>query len=168
MVLRYAYYPDIAKTSASMLVASVPAFVVLAGAAVLGHELRSDFSGPVLVEIVLLVCVAIAGSAVLWLWTGRMIGVTVAAMHHNMVPFYVIVLAALGGAVVTGQHVLGALLVVAGAAIAPIPPARQESRCHAAGACRPQDARTAIALMRPSDCRTAHRGSGQSPDWSLR
>jgi drug/metabolite transporter (DMT)-like permease len=84
--------------------------------------LRSDFSALVLVEIVLLVCVAIAGSAVLWLWTGRMIGVTVAAMHHNMVPFYVIVLAALGGAVVTGQHVLGALLVVAGAAIAQFRP----------------------------------------------
>jgi drug/metabolite transporter (DMT)-like permease len=45
MVLRYAHYPDIAKTSASMLVASVPAFVPCWPAAgALGHELRSDFS----------------------------------------------------------------------------------------------------------------------------
>jgi drug/metabolite transporter (DMT)-like permease len=127
MVLRYAHCPDIAKTSASMLLASLPAFAVLAGAFALGHDLRADFSTPVLVEIVLLVCVAIAGSAVLWLWTGRMIGVTVAAMHHNMVPFYVIVLAALGGAVVTGQHVLGALLVVAGAAIAQLRPRERKA-----------------------------------------
>jgi len=71
--------------------------------------------------------IAIGASTVWWYAAGRMIGVTVASMHHNMVPFYVIVLAALGGAVVTGQHVLGALLVVAGAAIAQFRPRERKA-----------------------------------------
>ena len=50
-----------------------------------------------------------------------MIGVTVTSMHHNMVPFYVIAMAALTGATVSREHVIGAVLVIAGAVLAQVP-----------------------------------------------
>jgi drug/metabolite transporter (DMT)-like permease len=128
LVLRFGDAPDLAKTSASMLVAGLTCLVIaVAVVAVTGDVPRYDLSGATLAKIVLLACVTVGLSAVLWLWTGRMVGVTVAAMHHNLVPFYVILLASAGGAVVTGQHLVGALLVIAGAVIAQLRPRRSKA-----------------------------------------
>ena len=128
LVLRFGDAPDLAKTSASMLVGGLTCLAIaVAVVAVTGDVPRYDVSGATMAKIVLLACVTVGLSAVLWLWTGRMVGVTVAAMHHNLVPFYVILLASAGGAVVTGQHLVGALLVIAGAVIAQLRPRRRKA-----------------------------------------
>ncbi|MEE9196240.1 MAG: hypothetical protein V3U44_10395, partial [Alphaproteobacteria bacterium] len=58
---------------------------------------------------------------VLWMTASRLLGVTIAAIHLNGVPFYVILMAlAVGGAIYTPQ-VWGACLVAAGALLAQWP-----------------------------------------------
>jgi len=118
LVVRFADTPDIAKVGISMLIGTVPCLVVLAIVVGAGEVVEVDFSATTLGLIVFMSCVSVGLATVLWVWTGRVVGVTVAAMHHNLVPFYVIVLAAVGGAVVTGQHIAGAVLVIAGAVMA--------------------------------------------------
>lgn len=118
LVVAFAYVPDIAKVAVSMMISVIPCAVILVAFAVPGTAIAVDFSPAALGLIVAMAGLSVGLSSVLWLWTGRVVGVTVAAMHHNMVPFYVIVLAALGGAIVTGQHVAGAVLVIAGAVLA--------------------------------------------------
>ena len=122
MVVRFGDVPDLAKTAASMLVGTLPCLLVAAIASVAGDGLRYDLSYPTVLLVALLGCVSIGASAVLWLWTGRAIGVTVASMHHNLVPFYVIVMAAFAGAVITSSHIAGAVLVMAGAVLAQVRP----------------------------------------------
>ncbi len=137
LVLQFADTPDIAKVGISMLIGSVPCFAILAVVLAAGEIVEADFSAATLGLVVIMSCMSVGLSSVLWVWTGRAVGVTVAAMHHNMVPFYVIVLAAAGGAIVTGQHIAGAVLVIAGAVLAqlrarkprigvtqPVPPGR--------------------------------------------
>ena len=80
-----------------------------------------DISLTSLALLVWLGGIAIGASTVLWYAAGRMIGVTVTSMHHNMVPFYVIAMAALTGATVSREHVIGAVLVIAGAVLAQVP-----------------------------------------------
>jgi drug/metabolite transporter (DMT)-like permease len=118
LVVTFAAAADMSKVAVSMLVAIVPCAVVLAVFMAAGGEVETDLSSETLGLILMMACLSVGLSSVLWLWTGRIVGVTVAAMHHNMVPFYVIVMAALGGAVVTGQHLAGAALVIAGAGLA--------------------------------------------------
>lgn len=128
LVLRFGDVPDLAKTSASTLISALTCFVIAAALSlVTGVMPRHDFSAGTLANIVLLACVSIGLSSVLWLWTGRMVGVTVAAMHHNLVPFYVILFAAVGGAVISGQHIIGAVLVIAGAIIAQLRPRKRKA-----------------------------------------
>lgn len=65
--------------------------------------------------------VAIGLAMALWFAAIRRIGVTVTSMHHNMVPFYVIVFASLGGGAIYETQAWGALLVFLGAALAQLP-----------------------------------------------
>ena len=127
MVGRYGDVPDLAKTAASMVIAGLLCMVI----ALFGHmaiaPVRVDLSTDVLIRVALLACISLGLSSVLWLWAGRLVGITVAAMHHNLVPFYVILLAAAGGAIVTGMHIAGALLVIAGAVIAQFRPRRKKA-----------------------------------------
>lgn len=118
LVVAFADAPDISKVAVSMMVGVIPCTVILAAFATAGTAIEVDFSPAILGLIVAMAGMSVGLSSVLWLWTGRVVGVTVAAMHHNMVPFYVIVMAALGGAIVTGQHIAGAVLVIAGAVLA--------------------------------------------------
>ena len=65
--------------------------------------------------------IAVGCSMALWMIGARLLGVTVAAIHQNTVPFWVMLFAlALGGTLVIGQ-VWGALLVIAGALLAQFP-----------------------------------------------
>ena len=118
LVVAFADTPDMSKVAVSMLISVIPCSVILAFFAAAGAAVEVDFSAATLGLVVAMAGMSVGLSSVLWLWTGRVVGVTVAAMHHNMVPFYVIVLAALGGAIVTGQHIAGAVLVIAGAVLA--------------------------------------------------
>lgn len=122
MVVRFGDVPDLAKTAASMLVAAIPCIVVAGIASAADEGLRYDLSSETMWLVAFMACVSVGASAVLWLWTGRAIGVTVASMHHNLVPFYVIVMAAFAGSIVTGNHILGAVLVIAGAVMAQVRP----------------------------------------------
>jgi drug/metabolite transporter (DMT)-like permease len=122
MVVRFSGAPDLTKTAGSMLVAAVPCLVAAAIFSTLGGGLRIDLSASVLLQVFFMACVTIGASSVLWLWTGRAVGVTVAAMHHNLVPFYVILLGAFAGTIVTANHVAGAVLVIAGAVLAQLRP----------------------------------------------
>jgi len=113
---------DMAKGAVPMLAAGLITALVaaawrLGGAA----EPVPDVSLTSLALLVWLGGVAIGASTVLWYAAGRMIGVTVTSMHHNMVPFYVIAMAALTGATVSREHVIGAALVIAGAVLAQVP-----------------------------------------------
>ena len=66
---------------------------------------------------------AVAGgiSVVFWLWGARLLGVTIASMHQNLVPLYVVVMVLPLGGEVHGQHLIGGALVVAGAILAQLP-----------------------------------------------
>ena len=120
--------PVLAKTAASTLVATLLTAAVVGGAAHGGlYEPSSDFSARTLGLIVAL-GLAVGLSAVLWFWVGGRIGVTVASVHNNLVPFYVILIAALIGASVSPQQILGALMVVMGAALAQWPSAQDLAR----------------------------------------
>lgn len=62
--------------------------------------------------------IAIGGSVPLWLVASRRLGVTVASLHVNLAPFYVVLLGlGVGGAIVPRQ-LAGAALIASGAVIA--------------------------------------------------
>jgi len=113
--------PDMAKAAVVMLAAGLITALVAAAWHLSGKaEPVPDISLASLALLVWLGAVAIGASTVLWYAAGRMIGVTVTSMHHNMVPFYVIAMAALSGAAVSVQHIIGAALVIAGAVLAQV------------------------------------------------
>ncbi len=57
----------------------------------------------------------------LWFGSARRLGVTITSMHHNLVPFYVMIMAAAVGAPVYPTQILGGVLVIAGALLAQLP-----------------------------------------------
>ena len=79
-------------------------------------------------EILLLLwmgCIGIGLSTPLWFLSVRLLGVTVASMHQNLLPFYVVVLAVLlGQGEIGGRTLAGAALVSLGALVAQLPWAR--------------------------------------------
>ena len=64
---------------------------------------------------------AVGASAVCWLSATRLIGVTLATMHQNLVPFYVMLAALAMGGTIRPLQAIGAVLVVAGAVLAQVP-----------------------------------------------
>ena len=62
--------------------------------------------------------IAIGLSVPLWFAAARLLGITVAAIHTNLAPFYVMLIALAFGGAVAGQQLVGAALVVAGAVLA--------------------------------------------------
>ena len=59
--------------------------------------------------------IAFAGASFLWLRASRMLGVTVAGIHQNEIPFFVMALLLAFGGSFDWLHVAGAVLVLAGA-----------------------------------------------------
>ncbi|MEM7425361.1 MAG: DMT family transporter [Pseudomonadota bacterium] len=123
-----------AQAGITMLAAGYVAYVVYAIALPLGlAEIRFN-AEPDALLMLLWVCIgSLALSMALWFWASRELGVTVAGMHHNMVPFYVVLLSAFFGAEILPGHIIGAVLVVAGAVLAQLPdtrlrPAASEAR----------------------------------------
>jgi len=109
--IQRAAYP---MAAGALVVAALTATLALTG--VIQPAFRADAY-----DLGLVLWIAAAGiglSVVLWLMAAQTLGVTVAAMHVNLGPFYVMLIAvAAGGTVVAGQ-ILGALLVAAGAIVA--------------------------------------------------
>lgn len=119
---RLAGLSDLTKTAANMLAGSAVVLPLAVAAAALGIvPTKLDFGSASLGQLAWLGGVAVCLSMLLWLKAARLIGVTIAAMHQNMVPFYVMAMAlAIGGRVETAQLV-GGLLVVSGAVLAQWP-----------------------------------------------
>lgn len=125
-VTRLGNLPDLARAAFSMAAASLA--VVLATSAVLAVgavEIRYDLSLPSIGLVLWLGVISNGLTMVFWMTASRHLGVTVAAIHLNGVPFYVILMAlAAGGAIYTTQ-VWGACLVAAGALLAQLPARRR-------------------------------------------
>jgi len=121
-VTRLGDLPDLARAAFSMTAASL--VVVLATGAVLLSgtiEIRYDLSLPSVGLVLWLGVISNGLTMVFWMTASRHLGVTIAAIHLNGVPFYVILMAlAVGGAIYTTQ-VWGACLVAAGALLAQLP-----------------------------------------------
>ncbi len=125
---RLAGLSDLAKSAANMLAGSAVVLPLAMLAAAIGLvPTRLDLGPASLGQLAWLGGVAVCLSMLLWLRAARLIGVTIAAMHQNLVPFYVMAMAlAIGGRVETVQLV-GGLLVVTGAVLAQWPAARPVS-----------------------------------------
>jgi len=63
-------------------------------------------------------CVSIGISTLFWMIACRMLGVTTAAMHNNLIPFYAMLFAVLLGNAVTLMQVIGSVMVICGAVLA--------------------------------------------------
>jgi drug/metabolite transporter (DMT)-like permease len=104
-VFRLADLPDIAKTALMMTMATlVVALAAIVGVASGTVEARYEVSLPAFGMFLWLGCASNGGSMLLWLMGARRLGVTVAAIHLNGVPFYVILMAlVVGGSIYTSQ-----------------------------------------------------------------
>ncbi|MFO1068741.1 MAG: DMT family transporter [Geminicoccaceae bacterium] len=110
---------DLAR-SALLLAASavVSGLLAIAGLSLGLVDLRADVTPSGIAWLLWLGGVAVGLTLPPWFLGVRLLGITVASMHQNLAPLYVMLLAVLlGGSVVSGQ-VAGAALVLAGAAIA--------------------------------------------------
>lgn len=88
-------------------------------------ELRYDLSLQAMPKLGFLLFFSLALSMALWFWCSRILGVTIASFHHNLVPFYVVLIAAFFGAQILPAHLIGAALVFAGAVVAQLPGRRR-------------------------------------------
>lgn len=117
------HLPDAAKAGLTMFAA----MIVLGDLAFLAAgwdlvPLTMDFSTSTVVLILWLGIVAIGFSMALWFVSVSLIGTTVTSMHHNLVPFYVILISLGSGGIIATHHWIGAALVIAGAVVAQLAP----------------------------------------------
>jgi drug/metabolite transporter (DMT)-like permease len=110
---------DLPKTAAALICASGVLLVfAIAGLGSGVAEARYDLSPRSLLLLVWMGPIAFAGASFLWLRATRMLGVTVAGIHQNEIPFFVMALLLAFGGSFEWLHVAGAILVLAGAALA--------------------------------------------------
>jgi drug/metabolite transporter (DMT)-like permease len=123
---RLAMLSDLTKSTVNMLAGS--AVITLAALVAVGLgvvPVRLDLGTASLAQLGWLGAIAVCLSMLLWLKAARLIGVTIAAMHQNLVPFYVMAMAlAIGGRVETVQLV-GGIMVVTAAVLAQWPVGRR-------------------------------------------
>ena len=116
---RLAGHGDLALSGLTFAAAAIVVAGVLALALPLGlAEPRFVLDGPNLAAVLWMGMIAIGLSVPLWFTSARILGLTVAAIHTNLAPFYVMLIAVGFGGTVSGRQVLGAVLVAAGALLA--------------------------------------------------
>ncbi|MGD9511995.1 MAG: DMT family transporter [Geminicoccaceae bacterium] len=86
---------------------------------------RVALDGANLAAVLWMSVVAIGCSVPLWFASARILGITVTAIHTNLAPFYVMLMALAFGGTISGRQVVGAVLVAAGALLAQISARRQ-------------------------------------------
>ena len=79
---------------------------------------RMALDPPHLAALLWMSMIAIGLSVPLWFTCSRLLGITVAAIHTNLAPFYVMLIALAFGGAVSGRQVIGAILVALGALLA--------------------------------------------------
>ena len=118
---RLAGHGDLALSGLTFGAAAIVVAGVLAVAVPLGlAEPRVNLDLPNLAAALWMSMIAIGLSVPLWFTSARILGITVAAIHTNLAPFYVMLIALGMGGTVSGRQVLGAVLVAAGALLAQI------------------------------------------------
>lgn len=121
-VLRLGDLPDLARAACTMLAASLAVTLVSTGAFLVGAlEPRFDLSAESIGLLLWLGVIANGISMVLWMTSSRLLGVTVAGIHLNGVPFYVILMALAVGGTILSSQIWGACLVALGALLAQLP-----------------------------------------------
>ena len=119
---RFAGLAPTTQAGITMLAGGYVSFVIFALCLPLGlAEVRVDLTVDALLLLAWVCIGSLALSMALWFWASRELGVTVAGMHHNMVPFYVVLMSAAFGSEVLPGHMIGAALVVSGAVLAQLP-----------------------------------------------
>ena len=118
-VQHFAAIPDRTKAASTMFGGTLASGLVATIAVAAGLITpRWEISQDTLPLLAWMGPIAISISMVLWLRGSRLLGVTIAGIHQNMVPFYVILLSlALGGGLILSQ-LWGAIMVAAGAILA--------------------------------------------------
>ncbi len=111
-------------TCSAIVLAAVAALALFAGLIPAEFDLSLKSVG----LIVWMAVIANGIAVVLWLWGARLLGVTIASMHQNLVPLYVIIMVLPLGGEVHSQQLIGGALVVAGAILAQLPGRRGASR----------------------------------------
>ena len=96
-------------------------------------EIAWSIEGWNLIWILWLCPIAAGVSLVFWLRSAELLGVTVAAIHINLVPFYVIVIAFFSGGGLSSYQIIGACLVVTGAVITQVRPGGVAGQLASAG-----------------------------------
>ncbi len=116
---RLAGFGDLALSGLTFAAGAMVAAAVLAVALVLGVAApRALLDTPNLAALAWMSMVAIGLSVPLWFTSARLLGITIAAIHTNLAPFYVMMIALGFGGSVSSRQFLGALLVAAGALLA--------------------------------------------------
>lgn len=123
---------DLSDIGKAALTAGCSAAVVLA-ATVIGLAAglvpaAFNLSASSLVLVIWMAMVANGVSIVLWLKGAQLLRVTIASMHQNLVPLYVVLMVLPLGGTVTWQQIVGGALVISGAVLAQLPAARRGHR----------------------------------------
>lgn len=110
---------DLAISGLTFLAGTAVVAAALAAALPLGLAApRLDLTPASLATLLWLGTMAIGLSVLLWFTCARLLGLTVAAIHTNLAPFYVMLMALAVGGAVSGRQAAGALLVAGGALLA--------------------------------------------------
>ena len=119
-------YPRTVLTLLGGALCLIPVALVLEGGG--WFDLNAPWSVSDLPLIGGLCAFGVGLSMVCWMISAEKIGVTIAALHINALPFYVLLLGLMFGGTLLVSQVTGAVLVAAGAVLAQIPAQRSEAR----------------------------------------
>ena len=118
---RLAGHGDLALSGLTFAAGAITlAFVSVAFLALGLAQPRAALDAPNLAAALWMSVVAIGCSVPLWFTSARLLGITVTAIHVNLAPFYVMLMALAFGGTISGRQVLGAALVAAGALLAQV------------------------------------------------
>ena len=112
---------DLAISTLTFVAGTAMVAAVLVVALPLGlAQPRLDLRPTGLTALLWLGSMAIGLSVLLWFAGARRLGLTVAAIHTNLAPFYVMLMALAAGGSVSGGQLTGAMLVAGGALLAQV------------------------------------------------
>jgi drug/metabolite transporter (DMT)-like permease len=116
---RLSGHGDLALSGLTFAAGALVAAVVVAVALLLGlARPRLVLDELNIAALLWMSMIAIGLSVPLWFTSARMLGITIAAIHTNLAPFYVMLMALAFGGTVSSRQVMGAALVAAGALLA--------------------------------------------------
>jgi drug/metabolite transporter (DMT)-like permease len=116
---RLAGHGDLALSGLTFAAGALIAAAIVAVALASGlAQPRLSVAGPDLAALLWMSMIAIGLSVPLWFTCTRLLGLTIAAIHTNLAPFYVMLIALAFGGAISLRQVLGAGLVASGALLA--------------------------------------------------